>query len=389
MQPPGTVSSGSILPSVRWPPSTRAALRAAFLTVLFAGLLPAAAAADTPPTAAFDMTVDGQSVTTVKPGTRVAFTDRSTDRDGSIVRRGWDINGDGTITDQDGPATVSRPYGRGTFTILLRVTDDAGNTAEARKILNVVPPGQAKKPQPQPQQPPPAPAPAANRAPVASFGFSPSSPTAGEAVTFVSGATDSDGRIATQEWDLDNDGQYDDGTGPSARTTYATAGERTATLRVTDDRGAVNVAFRSFTVLPPPAAASSLEAPAIAVLPQGATRPAMRYPKLTVRIRGKILPTTIQLQGLSVKAPTGFKATAYCKGRGCPFAKATRRVRKGFARFDQLKRSMRPGTIIRVTVTKPLNWGRYTSLRLRRGAAPERKDRCLRGESTRPVKCPS
>jgi plastocyanin len=352
--------------------------------VLFAGLLPAVAAADTPPTAAFDMTVDGQSVTTVKPGTRVTFTDRSTDRDGTIVRRGWDINGDGAITDHDGPATVSRPYGRGTFTILLRVTDNAGNTAEARKVLNVVPPGQAKK-----AQPPPPPAPAPNRAPVAAFGFSPSTPTVGEQVTFLSGATDPDGRLATQEWDVDNDGQYDDGTGPSARTTYTTAGERTATLRVTDDRGAVNVAFRSFTVLPPPAAAASLEAPAIAVLPQGTTRPALRYRKLTVRIRGKILPTTIQLQGLSVKAPTGFKVTAYCQGRGCPFTKAIRRVRKGFARFDQLKRTMRPGTIIRVTVTKPLNWGRYTRLRLRRGAAPERTDQCLRGESTRPVRCPS
>ena len=383
MQPPGTVLSGSILPSVRWPPSTRAALRAAFVSVLFAGLLPAAAAADTPPTAAFDMTVAGQPVTAVRPGTRVTFTDRSTDADGTIVRRGWDLNGDGQITEPDGPAVNSRPYGRGTYTILLHVTDNAGNTAEARRTLRVGPAAP-------PAEPPPTPAPTpANRVPVASFGFSPTSPTAGDAVTFLSGATDPDGRIATQEWDLDNDGQYDDGTGPSAQTTYATAGERTATLRVTDDRGAVNVAFRSFTVLPPPAAAASLEAPAIAVLPQGATRPALRYPKLTVRIRGKILPTTIQLQGLSVKAPTGFKATVSCKGRGCPFAKATRRVRRGFARFDQLKRSMRPGTIIRVTVTKPLNWGRYTRLRLRRGAAPERIDKCLRGESTRPVICPT
>jgi hypothetical protein len=226
---------------------------------------------------------------------------------------------------------------------------------------------------------------------VAAFGFAPTAPTAGETVTFVSGATDPDGRIARQAWDLDGDGRFDDGTGLSARTTYAAPGDYTATLRVTDDDGAVNVAFRSFTVQPAAAAAGAeaLQAPAVAVLPQGASRPALRQPKLTVRIRGTILPTTIRLQGLSVRAPTGFKARAYCSGRGCPFAKAIRRVRNGFARFDQLKRPMRPGTIIRVTVTKPLNWGRYTRLRLRRGAAPARVDRCLRGESTRPVICPT
>ena len=60
----------------------------------------------------------------------MTFTDRSTDSDGTIVRRGWDLNGDGTITDPDGPATHQPPLpGRGTYTIILRVTDNAGNTA--------------------------------------------------------------------------------------------------------------------------------------------------------------------------------------------------------------------------------------------------------------------
>jgi hypothetical protein len=215
----------------------------------------------------------------------------------------------------------------------------------------------------------------------------------GEPVTFNSTARDPDGSIVAYAWDLDGDGRYDDGTGASAQTTFLAPGGRTVALRVADNKLAVNVAFQTLMVQPAVPAAATTSAPAtaspgIAVLPVGAVRPELRQPELTVRIRGKILPTTVRVLALSVKAPTGFKARAWCIGRGCPFSKAVRRVRNGFARFSQLQRTLRPGTIIRVTVTKPDSWGRYTSLRLRRGAAPDRTDRCLRGESTRPVPCP-
>jgi hypothetical protein len=215
----------------------------------------------------------------------------------------------------------------------------------------------------------------------------------GEPVTFTSSARDPDGSVVASAWDLDGDGKYDDGSGPSAQTTFLSPGGRTVALRVADDKLAVNVAFQTLMVQPAAPGADTTPAaptasPGIAVLPVGAVRPQLRRPELTVRIRGKILPTSVRVLALSVKAPTGFKARAWCVGRGCPFSKAVRRVRNGFARFSQLQRTLRPGTIIRVTVTKPDSWGRYTSLRLRRGAAPDRKDSCLRGESTHPVRCP-
>jgi PKD repeat protein len=374
------------------PPGTRVARWAALIvSLILTGLLAPAAMADAPPRADFDMTVNGRSVTAIRPGTTVRFTDRSTDSDGTIVRRGWDVNGDGVITDPNGPASLSRHFGGPprTYTIILRVTDNAGNTAEARKTLAVVPPGQPPPP-PHPPDPPPG---AANRAPISAFTFSPASPRVGEPVTFTSNARDPDGSLVAYAWDLDGDGKYDDGTGATAQTAFTSPGGRTVALRVADDKLAVNVAFRTLMVQPAEPAATTTSAPAtaspgIAVLPVGVVRPQLHQPELTIRIRGKILPTTIMVQGLSVKAPTGFKVRVWCKGRGCPFAKAVRRVRHGFARVDQLKRTMRPGTIIRVTVTKPDNWGRYTSLRLRRGATPERKDRCLRGESTHPLPCP-
>ena len=383
------VSSGSVL----LPPGTRVARWAAlFASLILTGVLAPAAMADAPPTADFDMTVNGRSVTVIKPGTTVTFTDRSTDSDGTIVQRGWDVNGDGVITDPSGPASLTRHFGGPprTYTIILRVTDNAGNTDEARKTLAVVPPGQQNRPQPAPAPAPPP----ANRAPVSAFGIAPAAPRVGEPVTFSSTARDPDGRIVAYAWDVDGDGKYDDGNGPTTTTTFSTPGNRTVALRVADDRLAVNVAFRTLAIQPAAAGASTVPAapstasPGIAVLPVGAIRPELRQPELAVRIRGKILPTTVRVLSLSVRAPTGFKARVWCDGRGCPFSKAVRRVRHGFARFTQLERSLRPGTILRVTVTKAFNWGRYTSLRLRRGAAPDRTDRCLRGESTRPVICP-
>lgn len=381
-------------PTVLLPPGTRVARWAALcVPLILTGVLAPAAMADAPPTADFDMTVNGRSVSVIKPGTTVTFTDRSTDSDGTIVQRGWDVNGDGVITDPTGPASLSRHFGgpSRTYTIILRVTDSAGNTDEARRTLAVVPPGQ-QRPSPRPT-PAPAPPPA-NRAPVSAFGIAPAAPRVGEPVTFSSTARDPDGRIVAYAWDVDGDGRYDDGNGPTTTATFSSPGNRTVALRVADDRLAVNVAFRTLAVQPATAAASTAPAapstasPGIAVLPVGAIRPELRQPELAVRIRGKILPTTVRVLSLSVKAPTGFKARVWCVGRGCPFTKAVRRVRNGFARFTQLQRSLRPGTILRVTVTKPFNWGRYTSLRLRRGAAPDRTDRCLRGESTRPVPCP-
>jgi glucose/arabinose dehydrogenase len=56
-----------------------------------------------------------------------------------------------------------------------------------------------------------------------------------------SGTSSSDpdvGNVLSYAWDLDGDGQFDDGTGPTASFTYTAFGPYTATLRVTDNLGA-------------------------------------------------------------------------------------------------------------------------------------------------------
>ena len=72
-----------------------------------------------------------------------------------------------------------------------------------------------------------------------------------------SGTTSSDpdaGNTLTYAWDLDGDGQFDDGNAPTANFTYTTAGQYTATLRVTDNLGASDTDAVIIIVGTPPTA---------------------------------------------------------------------------------------------------------------------------------------
>ena len=87
-----------------------------------------------------------------------------------------------------------------------------------------------------------------NLPPVASMTRSVDEPQAGKSLTFTDTSTDADGTIAARAWDLDDDGQFDDGTARTAATTFANAGSFTVRLRVTDDDGATNIATMTFMV---------------------------------------------------------------------------------------------------------------------------------------------
>ena len=79
----------------------------------------------------------------------------------------------------------------------------------------------------------------ADNPPTASFTVAPGAPSVGDAVTLDgSGSSDSDGTIKRYDWDLDGDGEFDDASGVTTFTSFATAGSHNVGLRVTDDVGA-------------------------------------------------------------------------------------------------------------------------------------------------------
>lgn len=216
---------------------------------------------NSPPSAAFDYSP--QNPKTSDP---VSFTSSSSDPDGTIASQAWDLDNNGQYDDATG-ATASRRFATaGTYTVGLEVTDDKGAVSTTSRTLTV-----------------------GNQAPSASFAYSPSAPLRRELVSFSSTSADPDGTIASQAWDLDNDGRFDDATGGAASRSWKSAGSYTVSLRVVDNAGAASIASRSVTVYRSRPAGAATLAAALTRTKRGAptfTRPGRKLVLPRVQIRG-------------------------------------------------------------------------------------------------------
>jgi len=149
-----------------------------------------------------------------------SFTDPGTLDTHTIA---WNF-GDGTPT-VTGTLTPSHAYtSGGDYTVTLTVTDDDGGIGTDIAAINV------------------------NVPPVANPG-GPYTGNEGSPITFNgSGSYDPDGTIVSYEWDLDNDGEYDDASGATPSFTWDDDYSSTIGLRVTDDTGEAVTAATTVTV---------------------------------------------------------------------------------------------------------------------------------------------
>jgi PKD domain len=292
----------------------------------------------------------------------VKFTSASTaaGAGNAISDHAWDLDGNGTFeTDTKTTKTVSHAYSLpGPVKVSLRVTDKAGKTASTSRVVTI-----------------------GNRAPLSSFTYSPAKPLVNQPVTFTSTAADPERQIADLAWDLNGDGSYDNGRGPTTLRSFDRAGPYVIGLRVTDAQGAVSFFSQVISIAAPLQAKLDLR---------------LMNPFPLVRIAGRITAGGTHVRLLRVDAPAGAKVTVRCAGRGCPFvkkvrlagrppeARAARRVR-----VRSLERLLRPGVRVRIFVTRRDSIGKYTRFRIRRGRTPARVDRCVNPGSLRPVRCPS
>jgi YD repeat-containing protein len=290
------------------------------------------------------------------PGQSVTFQSTSTPpATASLSSQQWDLDGDGAFDDGTG-ATVTTSFPTpGPKTVSLRVTDSDGGVDIAQATVTV------------------------NAPPSASFEFFPAAPVAGDLVQFTSLATDPDGPLVRQEWDLDNDGQFDDATGPVASQGFASAGARTIGLRVVDAHGATATAFSSVDVRPRP-------------VPPAQPRPPVQFisPFPVVRLAGIVTGSGVRVRILSVRAPRKARILVRCRGRGCPVRTQRARGRsRGGVRFRRFERSFRAGSRIEVLVTQSGRIGKYTRFQIRRHRPPARLDLCVGPRSSKPRSCPS
>jgi PKD repeat protein len=147
---------------------------------------------------------------------------QSNDPDGTIESFDWDF-GDGTTGKGE---TVTHKYGSsGSYTVLLKVTDDDGNIDTASQTVSV----------------------GDNQSPVASFFYTPSNPVVNQVIQFnATESHDPDGTIVSYQWD------FGDGTpgavGVLVDHHFSSKGTYTVYLRVTDNSGNTDSASQTITV---------------------------------------------------------------------------------------------------------------------------------------------
>ena len=105
-----------------------------------------------------------------------------------------------------------------------------------------------------------------------------------------------------------------------------------------------------------------------------------------MRIRGYLTTNGVRVQVLSIRAPKNVRITVTCKGRGCPRRKWAHSV--ALVRARAFEASLPAGVRLVITVRRSGNWvGKYTTIRIHRGKAPTRVDRCLYPGSSKPAVC--
>lgn len=164
-----------------------------------------------------------------------------------------------------------------------------------------------------------------------------------------------------------------------------------------NDRGCVSRLDTDETNAPaatpaPPGAPGGTNPPpgGAGVSPSGS--PAAVYPLISpfpvIRLRGKVDRRGVIVTLLRVQAPNGSRVTIYCSGRRCRPRKISQTTVRRFVRARALERRLRPGTTLRIYVTKSGFTGKYTRFRIRKNRSPGRFDGCARSAGARPVACP-
>jgi PKD domain len=213
-----------------------------------------------------------------------------------------------------------------------------------------------------------------NAPPAASFTASPGTPLTGDEITFASTSVDPDGPI-THEWDTDDDGAFDDGSGAVSTRKFAADGSYAVRLRVRDDRGASSIAEGFVKIARRPVQAVLSAKPTVI--------------GITAQIAGRTTKRGARITLLRVRVPVGALVKLTCRGKRCPDRSKRVQAKRPEVRFKKFERRMPAGTKLVLEATLDGFIGRQVVFKVRKGKSPKRTDRCIQPGATRPSACPA
>jgi PKD repeat protein len=302
--------------------------------------------------------------------TTVFFQNESTDPDGDNLTFSWNF-GDGS-----GPSGARNPshlYATpGSKLVRLTVNDGKGGVDDVTQTVVVRDPSAAN----------------------ASFTISPAAPLVGQRVTFTSTSTPSENQeIDSLAWDLDSDGEYDDGDEATAGRTFSDPGVYRVALRVVqsnDEAAIAESTVRVSAVPQSPGQPPIIEPPSQD--PPKIGRLSLLSPFPVVRLVGQAYQGRTVVSLLSIRAPRGSLVRVRCKGKGEACPKVVRRKRskgRGPLRFKTFEGSIRAGGKLEIFVARSNRIGKYTRFKLRSSKIPLRTDACIMPGKRKPRPCPS
>jgi hypothetical protein len=120
-----------------------------------------------------------------------------------------------------------------------------------------------------------------------------------------------------------------------------------------------------------------------------ASAAALLAPFPVVRLRGSLTRTGARIDLFTVRVPANVLVSVRCRGSSCPSRRLTRRVStRRTLRLTRFERRLRAGTRLTVKVTGAGRIGKWTTIVIRRGAAPRRSDLCAYPDAGAPAPCP-
>lgn len=159
-------------------------------------------------------------------GNQTSFVSTSASGSNTIVEWNWDFNNDGDFSDASGANVSAILPGFGTLTVGHQIVTDANDTTEVYQSVTVYPNATAN--------------------------FTASSECAGNSTSLMSTSSVGTGSIVSSNWDIDNDGSFDDYSGTNIMHNFGAAGTYTVGLEVVTDNGCVTEIYNSVTVNPNP-----------------------------------------------------------------------------------------------------------------------------------------